>query len=60
MAKRTKTQKKNDSIARYKWLKVVLAEIDECKSRIDKLEKTTNYLSDELQKLQELQGDKNG
>jgi hypothetical protein len=41
---RTKTQKKNDSIARYKWLKVVFFEIDACKARIDELEKTVKYL----------------
>ena len=57
---RTKTQKKNDSIARYKWLKVVFGEIDslklkqaELEKKQDKLRKTVNYISDELQKIKE-------
>ena len=55
---RTKTQKKNDSIARYKWLKVVFLEIDSLKvevaslkNRLDKAEKTVRYLSDEMESI---------
>lgn len=62
---RTKTQKKDDSRARYKWLKVVFLEIDECKVKIENLEKelrdlkeTENYLSDEIKSIKE--GEKNG
>jgi predicted RNase H-like nuclease (RuvC/YqgF family) len=51
--KRTKTQKKNDSIARYKWLKVVFSEIDHVKARVDELEKTVKYLRYELDNLKE-------
>lgn len=57
---RTPTQKKNDNIARYKWLKVVFLEIDSLKAEVDslknqvgKLEKTVKYLSDELQNIKE-------
>lgn len=56
---KTKTQRKNDNIAHYKWLKVVFGEIDKVKYRMDKMEheitklkKTEKYLSDELYKLQ--------
>jgi cell division protein FtsB len=41
----------NKKSSNYKWLKVVLLEIDSLKSRVEKLEKTVNYLSDEISKL---------
>ncbi len=57
---RTPTQKKNDSIARYKWLKVVFLEIDSLKveiasinNRLDKIEKTERYISDSIQSMKE-------
>lgn len=60
--KKTKSEKEatqaiKNQHANYKWLKEMFARQDELGVRLEKLEETVRFISEELQKLRELQKD---
>jgi cell division protein FtsB len=58
MVEKRKTTSKKQRKAQWAWLEQVFLRIDAMEKRIDSLEQTVKFISDEIQKLQD--SDKNG